>query len=395
MSVIVLDGHLKSALACVRSLGKSGVYVVCGAERSTAMACHSRYVQKSFVYHMVTKSQQKFIDTVVKEAKEVLRATGKKPVVFCFSDATQLTLARAYEQLQEYIVLPIPSLTSVEHASDKALTYELAKGLLIPTIKTYDREQFEEVVYPAVVKNRHSIVFKNGSSISGSASFVFSLDELINTYEKILNQTGEAPLVQEFVKGEEYGVEMICNKGEVIDTLFVHKRIRSLSPRGGAGVVKETAQDTPEVESMKAYAQTLAKELKWDGPIMVEFKVDEKVGRVLLMEINGRFWGSLPLAIQTGIDFPMIAYTHARGEMFDLRSRTFGHVRTRHFLGDVKWLWTVLFAHDPLRSTLYPSRLRAFYDFKKEIFISKGDVFSWNDPIPSIMEYMDILKKSL
>jgi hypothetical protein len=61
-------------------------------------------------------------------------------------------------------------------------------------------------------------------------------------------------------------------------------------------------------------------------------------------------------------------------------------------LGDCKWLYSVLCAHDPLRKTLYPSRLRALYDFKKEFFISKGDIFAWSDPFPAVFEYVDILK---
>ena len=37
---------------------------------------------------------------------------------------------------------------------------------------------------------------------------------------------------------------------------------------------------------------------------MVEFKHDERDGVPKLMEINGRFWGSLQLAIDAGVDFP-------------------------------------------------------------------------------------------
>jgi hypothetical protein len=37
---------------------------------------------------------------------------------------------------------------------------------------------------------------------------------------------------------------------------------------------------------------------------MVEFRVDDASGRHWLLEINGRFWGSLPLAVHAGADFP-------------------------------------------------------------------------------------------
>jgi hypothetical protein len=142
---------------------------------------------------------------------------------------------------------------------------------------------------------------------------------------------------------------------------------------------------------MQKYAQMLVSALLWTGPVMVEFKIDNNDGRVLLMEINGRFWGSLPLAVKAGCDFPFLTYKLAHGETVQPEAFSPAIVRTRHFLGDCAWLMRVMFAHDPLRSTLYPSVLRALWDFKTEIFRSEGDIFRIKDLKPSIFEYIDIL----
>jgi len=53
--------------------------------------------------------------------------------------------------------------------------------------------------------------------------------------------------------------------------------------------------------------------LRWHGVAMVEFKRDEVTDRFWLLEINGRFWGSLPLALSAGIDFPYYLYQLASG----------------------------------------------------------------------------------
>jgi predicted ATP-grasp superfamily ATP-dependent carboligase len=392
MTAIILDGQLKSALATVRSLGQKGTAVVCGAERQTAMACHSKFVRTAFVYTSPKKDQSRFIDDVIAQAQRCHAQDGQKPVLYCFSDATAYTVARAYEELKDYVVMPMPALDSFEMAADKSATYALAQELSIPTIATYAESDFDSVAFPAVVKNRHSIVWKDKKSSSGSASFVFSRDELNEQYKKVQRETDEAPLVQEFIKGEEFGIEMVCNKGEVL-LEFAHRRIRSLSPRGGAAVVKETAEQTQTVKLMQEYAKALVRKLSWTGPVMVEFKVDERDGRVLLMEINGRFWGSLPLAVASGADFPVKVYELAQGIAKVQEDFSPAKVRTRHFLGDVKWAFSVFFAHDRLRSALYPSRFKALWDFKKEIFLSKGDVLAWNDLKPSFMEYIDILKR--
>ncbi len=393
-TALVLDGHLKSALSCVRSLGQSKISVVCGAERPYAMSLYSKYVAEQFVYVSPKVNQEKFVAEILAQAKKLQVEDGEKPIVFCFSDATLLTLVRDLQVLKEYIVISLPALESVEIASDKVQTYELAKSLSIPTITTYQEYEFELVTYPAVVKNRHSIVWKQGKSQSGSATFVFSKDELLVQFKKIKKETGEDPLVQQFIQGEEYGVEMVCCEGEPC-AIFVHKRIRSLSPQGGAAVVKETALETEEVALMRMYAQKLAHTLKWHGPIMIEFKIDSETGEVLLMEINGRFWGSLPLAVRAGVNFPMMVYQLGGGHTVKKMSETSfpPYVRTRHFLGDCRWFLSVFFKKDWLRPILYPSRIRALWDFKKEVFISRGDVFLWGDLKPSIMEYIDIVSK--
>jgi hypothetical protein len=52
----------------------------------------------------------------------------------------------------------------------------------------------------------------------------------------------------------------------------------------------------------------------WCGVAMVEYKRDSATGQAYLMEVNGRFWGSLQLAIDSGVDFPRILVACALGE---------------------------------------------------------------------------------
>ena len=39
--------------------------------------------------------------------------------------------------------------------------------------------------------------------------------------------------------------------------------------------------------------------------MQAEFRVDAASDHWILVEINGRFWGSLPLAVASGMDFPL------------------------------------------------------------------------------------------
>ncbi len=396
MSAIILDGQLKSSLSAVRSLGTAGISVSVGAERETGMALHSRYANARFTYPSPYTDQDAFIQRVIDEAIRM----GDKPVVFAFSDATYLSLYAKREKLAEYMTLVFPDSKSVEIAFDKAATYSLARVSGIPTIPTYMPVSNEEVIqlglnleYPAVVKTRHSVTWKDGIGIFGSASFVEDGKKLVEKFFDCKEQLGETPLVQKFIHGEEYGVEMLAKEGKIY-ALVTHHRMRSLSPTGGASVLKETMRAGDLKNVLETYAQKLVEKLSWSGPIMVEFKVDSDSREPYLMEINGRFWGSLPLSIISGVDMPLLFYNVARGETVPATVVTGDEgIITNHFLGDVRHLLRVLFARDPMRKLLYPKRLTALRNFCVLPLGTKPDVWSLPDPKPSIMEVVDIFNK--
>jgi len=54
-------------------------------------------------------------------------------------------------------------------------------------------------------------------------------------------------------------------------------------------------------------AINLLKKMEWHGPAQVEFKMDSRDKTPKLMEVNSKFWGTLDLSIQAGIDFPFLA----------------------------------------------------------------------------------------
>ena len=234
-------------------------------------------------------------------------------------------------------------------------------------------------------------MWNEGVGIFGTARIVVNSAELEREFENIIQQTGEAPLIQPLIQGDEYGVEMIADSGRVY-ARAVHRRIRSMSPRGGASVVKETVSENELTTRMCWHAVALVEKLSWSGPIMVEFKVDKTINKPLLLAINGRFWGSLPLAIAAGVDMPFLWHQRVRGISEDseiIISRA--GVRTFHFLGEVRWLLQVLFARDTLRSLLYPSRISALIAFLTPSLGAKSDTFRLSDLKPGIMEYIDVV----
>ena len=90
------------------------------------------------------------------------------------------------------------------------------------------------------------------------------------------------------------------------------------------------------------------------------------------MEVNPRFWGSLQLAIVSGVDFPCLILRMARGESFEPVLRYKVGKRFRWFLlGDI-----LHFLNNPNRFHLRPSFFR-FFDPN-----TSYDIFSREDPLP-------------
>jgi hypothetical protein len=167
---------------------------------------------------------------------------------------------------------------------------------------------------------------------------------------------------------------------------FAHRRVREKPPSGGASVLCESVPLDPELLDQ---TMRLLGPLAWHGVAMMEYKQDRRTGRSFLMEVNGRFWGSLQLAVHAGVDFPYLSYQLALGQSLEIPHTYSVGVRSRWLLGDLDHLLLRLF-HSNGEQHLpdgAPSRGRALLAFLK--FAGSGlhyDVVSRDDPRPFLYE---------
>jgi hypothetical protein len=163
-------------------------------------------------------------------------------------------------------------------------------------------------------------------------------------------------LLQERIEGPGVGVFACYDRGKVV-ALFSHKRIRERPPWGGVSVLSESAALPPKARD---FAVALLDDLRWHGVAMVEFKHDRRDDTPKLMEINGRFWGSLQLAIDAGVDFPSLLLQSVRGEPFAPQPAYDIGARSRWLWGDVDNLLLSLSGGGPGPGV---GRWRALRDF--------------------------------
>lgn len=391
VKALVLDGHLPSALACVRSLNKHGIKVVCGAERKSAMALHSKFASEAWTY----PSPLEDVDAFVKAVLDKLNTMGDRPVIYCLSDNTLLPLVQHSDQVEAVGRLVLPETKDFNVAFDKALTLKMAESLGVPMPRTFFIENQEDLesalgqlVYPCIIKPRQSCLWVAGKGIRGKTEIADNRKQAGEIAERVKSKTIVWPLLQEKLSGQEYGVFGLWQNGEW-QVKFAHKRLRSLDPMGGASCLRQSIAMPPV---MADYASKLMSELKWQGPAMVEFKLDKPDGTPKLMEINGRFWGSLALAIASNVDFPYLAYLQACGQSIEASSQYNISVTARSFLADFANLLKVIrfgskfgvSGLSALRSFIFPNQPNLVYD-----------VESWEDLKPAFWQIIDVIARKL
>jgi predicted ATP-grasp superfamily ATP-dependent carboligase len=112
---------------------------------------------------------------------------------------------------------------------------------------------------------------------------------------------------------------------------------------------------------------------------MVEFKKDQRDGRFKLMEINPRFWGSLNLAIQSGVDFPYLFYDMALTGDCDVVLDYKVGVKCKNFDWELSHLKSFFIASD-----FYPQMFK--HNFIKSLFSVALSQFTIRDDYLSISD---------
>ena len=121
---------------------------------------------------------------------------------------------------------------------------------------------------------------------------------------------------------------------------------------------------------------------------MVEFRVRPD-GTPVFMEVNGRFWNSLPLSVYAGADFPArLAEMAERGDVEAASGYRLG-VRCRWLLGDARHLIEVWRGAPEGYAGKYPGRLRATLDFLTPVRGTYHDNFMMSDAMPELGDWLD------
>ena len=129
---------------------------------------------------------------------------------------------------------------------------------------------------------------------------------------------GSHLLIQEYLPGAEYSVDVLASKeGEVVATV-PRERLKIDS---GVAVTGRTVFDKELMEMAKTVA--LAIGLRYVANI--QFKRD-KNGKPSLLEVNPRFPGTMPLTVASGVNMPALSLQNLLGKSIPLNTGIFNEI---------------------------------------------------------------------
>lgn len=386
--VAVIGPDSPIGLTVVRELGEHGMPVLAISAKADCLARHSRY----------TTAFER-IEGPLAQCLPALCERHRPLAVLAISEHHLVELAQLKGALGGTLVL-CPDPEKLEIVLDKRRTLDIAARLGIEVPQGWlPRSEEDRVTRAASLAYPVAIKWADPGEIAPrleSLGLALEKVEYASTSESLLavlsryDPLGAYPLVQEWCPGEGLGQMLHMHNGRATLT-FQHRRLREWPPTGGVSSFCEAVPPALHAAQMEK-SEALLREIGWQGPAMVEYRHDPATGRYRLMEINGRFWGGIPLARHCGAHF---AWEQVRcfalGDTAGDTAKPWRNRRARYAIPDAKHLMAVLRDRALPLTRRIGFALRFFADFLDPRV--RYYVWSWRDPGPMLADLAGIRKR--
>jgi predicted ATP-grasp superfamily ATP-dependent carboligase len=391
MKILLLDGETNAAVACVRSLGKAGHEVTVGSaiQSPWCKAARSRFASASFGYPDPRLKPEQFVRAIV---TQIERSRQRPILVLPAAEASMLVLSGARESIcAAGALMVVPPLPELVRACNKQEMTALASSLGIRTPRTVciqqpplAAEMAQGLQYPVVLKCHSSeqILPDGRLAMTPKQRYARNPAEFLEACQGF-SRSCFPVLAQEFIQGEGVGYFALTRHGE-LRAEFAHRRIREVCPTGSQSTLRMGIAVPGRVRDA---GQRLLREIKWHGVAMVEFRVQPD-GTPVFLEVNPRFWGSLALAVYSGVDFPALFAAMAEHGDVPPQFHYRENVRCRWLLGDFIHLCRVWDGAPAGYPGVYPSRLGTLLKLLVPVPGTRHDSFTLDDPLPEVADWM-------
>jgi protein-tyrosine-phosphatase/predicted ATP-grasp superfamily ATP-dependent carboligase len=387
--VLVLGWDTRSFLSVIRSLGRAGLDVHVAWCPLYSPSLRSRYVRAVHSIPYYRPDDSHWV-----EMFNELVSRYEFDLVIPSDDASLVPLQMHMAKLARVDCIYLLSDQAYQVTSDKEQTYELARklGITLPRqLAAATRAELDTAIadlgIPTVVKPRRSAESDNPQSRRFVKKIRHPAD--VELIAAPMLATGPV-LVQEHFPGIGVGVETLCREGEIL-VAFQHERVHEPLQGGGSSYRRSVPLNSELLEAARRFLRAI----EYTGVCMVEFRYNPQSRRWVLIETNGRFWGSLPLALAAGVDFPRYLYEMLKYGRTEFPSTYTTNLYCRNWFIDLGWLRSNIFADksDPTLMALPLPRVAAeVYNVLR--LREHSDTLTMDDPAPALEEIGGLLARA-
>lgn len=309
MSVVVPGIGAPSTVACLRSLRPRGIRTIVGSESRSTPAATSAY-------------RDEFVGlpdpaTDLPGYGDALLSLAERPDVVTIIPVREedvYVLADRKDAFADEIATLWPDFDTLRRVQDRIDLFDAADAADVAAPETERLDEWDDWDQETIVKPRYTVAAPEYLGPTFDCAEIGSTEyqrpgSRPDTAAEI-EKRGHIPLVQERIADlREFGFFALYDHGDPVAT-FQHCQRRGWEYCGGPSAYRESVH-IPELESA---GRALLDELEWHGLAMVEFLRDPTDGEFKLMEINPRFWSSLPFSVRVGADFPYYYWKLANDE---------------------------------------------------------------------------------
>ena len=304
LSILIPDGESPFALhvlACLARNRSLNVHLI-----STKAFPLTRFSRMKHSFY-VLKQGESLLDGVAEVRK-------KKHIDLCMPVDTDGIYYFAQHRESSSALVKLSMIESVQTFRtvwDKGSLADFLLNNQLPHPHTItSREQFEKEVlnlqFPVLIKPR----------LAGGGSGI----EKFADRTALLKKIGAEPLffehyiVQQYVQGQDIDCSVLCKDGKIL-AYTIQKGLYANSP--GAFQAPTAIEFLHHPEVLQVTSQLMTR-LGWNGVAHVDLRRQDTDGRIVVIEVNPRFWGSLEGSLQAGVNFAQLAIQAGLGETFPL-----------------------------------------------------------------------------
>jgi protein-tyrosine-phosphatase/predicted ATP-grasp superfamily ATP-dependent carboligase len=390
LSILVTDADNLPGLGAIRSLGRAGYRVIAGypTGNDRPAGAWSRYWRAELCYPSPRLKHFEFREWLQDQARR-----GTFDVILPVAESSVVAVASVRNQLPDGFLAIVPSDSALLYTLSKFRSTQEALMLGIPcpaTVFISDGTPDEQwncdlssLRFPIIIKTDNHLT-DNGTYVPGQhfvAVDVKSAKELLWKLESRNTRI----IAQELIAGTGAGTFYLKFGGKTY-MRFAHRRLHEIPYTGGTSSLRESVHD----DELTNLGEILLDAIGYEGVAMVEFRRSASDLRPYFLEINGRLWGSLALALHCGIDFPKyLIQCYEGNDPFPDPPRYRAGVKCRNiFPGELSHLFSVLRARPGKGVERRPSKTAAVVKFAVLSFDPRvrHDYFWWSDPLPGIKQ---------